>query len=372
MKYHETQYEEYLEAAQKYDIHPEIAIPRIGAFAQFGNLILYGPSGVGKYTQMLRFLKALSPSELKYDKRITMQTEKYTHTYRISDIHYEIDMAILGCNSKIIWHDIFQQIVDIISMKPQKTGILVCKNFHGIHTELLDIFYSYMQQYSHPQLAIQIKFVLLTEHISFIPNNILDSCRVVRVKRPEADIYQRMFTKEHLNVIDTRDILNLKEIYMCRLLKRGEAPPKEIFNTVCNKIIGDMSHMETMVISTFRDSIYDILVYNLDVADCVWYIFVHFIREGRLSRDAISEILEKTHLFLKYYNNNYRPIYHLENIFVFMINKLYHHSPNENNESNANNDNKTGDANLGSADKSSRSRKYKKTVSETNSHVSSR
>ena len=66
-----------------------------------------------------------------------LQNEKYTYQYHISDIHYEIDISLLGCNSKLIWHEIVQQIVDIVSVKSDKIGIVVCKNFHLIHTELL-------------------------------------------------------------------------------------------------------------------------------------------------------------------------------------------------------------------------------------------
>ena len=41
-----------------------------------GNLILYGPSGSGKYSQSLRLIKKYSPSELKYDKRITLNSRQ--------------------------------------------------------------------------------------------------------------------------------------------------------------------------------------------------------------------------------------------------------------------------------------------------------
>lgn len=341
MKFHETHFEEYISAVNRYNIHPELNSIKRPEISQFGNLIFYGPSGIGKYSQVLWLLKTYSPSELKYEKRITMQNEKYTYTYKISDIHYEIDMSLLGCNSKMIWHEIFQQIVDIISMKPVKTGIIVCKNFHSIHNELLENFYSYMQQYNHPHLVIQVKFVLIMEHVSFLPNSILDNCRIIPMKRPSIEAYDNIsrhnihpidFTENPKEIkpslpfsseIDTRDILNLKEIHMCNLLKNGMNPPKEIFNIICDTIIQDMTNPKKMVIAEFRDSIYDILIYNLDVADCLWYILTHFIQNGKLVKSSISKILDKTHHFLKYYNNNYRPIYHLENIFFFIINRIH-------------------------------------------------
>ena len=53
---------------------------------------------------------------------------------------------MLGCNAKGIWHDIFTHFNDMINAKSNKVGFIICKNFHEIHNELLDIFYSYMQR----------------------------------------------------------------------------------------------------------------------------------------------------------------------------------------------------------------------------------
>ena len=354
MKFHETHFEEYINAVKRFDMHPEMA-ELVNIFpqklSQFGNLIVYGPSGVGKYSQILRLLKKYSPSHLKYDKQMTMQNEKQQYIYRISDIHYEIDMALLGCNSKIVWHEVFTQIVDIVSMKSEKNGIILCKNFHMIHNELLEIFYSYMQQYNHPQLNIQIKFILMTEHISFLPNSVINNCRIISVKRPASDKYDNLLLCNNpVNTLDgilPSDILNIKEVHSFSLVRTDNTTntttannqtntttannqtntttslPKELFNIVCDSIIQIMQHPKKIVITEFRDTIYDILVYNLDVADCVWYILTYFINVNRLSYKDTSDILDKTFTFFKYYNNNYRPIYHLENIFVFILNRLY-------------------------------------------------
>ena len=192
MKYYETHFEEYLSGIDRYNLHPELQ-PIINSFPkkinQMENIIIYGPSGVGKYTQILNIIRKYSHSELKYDKKITIQTEKQEYVYRISDIHFEIDMSLLGCNSKLLWNEIFMQIIDIISVKQEKIGIILCKNFHLIHTELLEIFYSYMQQYNNIHSHIKIKFFLATEQLSFIPTNIVNACHILRIKRPSKDIY---------------------------------------------------------------------------------------------------------------------------------------------------------------------------------------
>ena len=79
MKYYETQFEEYVHAVKKYNLHPELTtitekLPE--SIAQFPNIILYGPSGVGKYSQALNIIQRYSPSKFKYDKKIFISNEK--------------------------------------------------------------------------------------------------------------------------------------------------------------------------------------------------------------------------------------------------------------------------------------------------------
>jgi hypothetical protein len=391
MKFYETHYEEYIHSIEQYNIHPEMLaiykhFPK--TLSQFGNIIVYGPPGSGKYSQMLYFLKKYSPSELKYDKKIVCQTDKVNYSYHISDIHYEIDMSTLGCNSKLLWHELFLQIIDIISVKTEKIGIIVCKNFHMIHTELLDIFYSYIQNYH--STNIQIKFIIISEHISFIPKNILESFKIISVKRPDkihyinrindacdktklTDTTTNTFihrinptiskpnrnntnnveesankssnakvcksTKkvegidtENLNNSESKNkmkhimdclepeyIINIKETESFSLMNDGSEIPKDNFNTICNNIIQEILQYKKMVFTHFRDTIYDILVYNLDVPECVWYVLSYFIQRNIFTESEIENILDKIFVFLKYYNNNYRPIYHLESIFFYII-----------------------------------------------------
>ena len=388
MKFYETSYEEYINSIEKYNLHPEIkdicsSFPK--NINNVENLIIYGPSGVGKYSQVLNIIKKYSPSELKYDKKIIAQTEKQQYIYKISDIHYEIDMSLLGCNSKILWHEIFFQIVDIISVKKEKFGIILCKNFHLIHAELLEIFYSYMQQYNHSQSNIKIKFFIISEHISFLPMPIINNCHIVRIGRPSKERIEEMVylnycllnnkeeirnftqritdykitpynyfqrcnsiikTKKIKTITDNIDIegvMNLKEFRSLPLIvneisnenlcdgtnntknfELSSELPKDVFNIICDNIIKEISDPKNISFTEFRDILYDILTYNLDMTECLWYILRHFIDNNSLTKNDISEILIDTFLFLKYYNNNYRPIYHLERIMFTIINKINH------------------------------------------------
>ena len=322
MKFYETTADEYISSVEKHNMHEELTAGFPTSIKQFENTIVYGPVGSGKYSQVLYFLKRYS---LKYDKKITVQNEKQSYTFHISDIHYEVDMSFLGCNSKNLWHDIFFQIVDIISVKQDKIGIILCKNFHMIHNELLDVFYSYIQQFNSIHTTnILVKFIILTEHISFIPNNIVNSCVVLNVRKPEKSTYLKCFPKfiDRLNEIDTNTITNTKEIQSFALIQSATEIPKDIFNVVCDQIIRDIDGCDMIHFTKFRDSLYDILIYNLDITECVWYILSHFIVTNQLLADDTSAVLQKTYSFLKYYNNNYRPIYHLESIMFYLIIKI--------------------------------------------------
>jgi hypothetical protein len=346
MKFYETTTEEYISAVDNYNFHSEWKREHFPATLRtFENMIIYGPTGSGKYTQVLKIIRNYSPSDLKYEKKMTVQSEKQSYCFHLSDIHYEIDMAFLGCNSKTLWHDIFYQIVDIISVKPEKTGIIICKNFHMIHSELLEIFYSYMQKI--PPATI-IKYIIMTEHISFIPNTILNSCAIIPIKKPRKPELLEMIRKnakgykdkltfqkrlagkscsienvrEILNMVDSSQILNLKEVQSFSLVKSPEELPTDIFNIICDQIIEEVENIDSIPFTKFRDSLYDIMIYNLDVVECIWYILVFFIKADKLSAKDISDIIEKTYSFLQYYNNNYRPIYHLENMMFYIIKKL--------------------------------------------------
>ena len=347
MKFYETHFEDYCKSVEKYHGNGGV----VHSLDATENVIVYGSPGVGKYSQVLSMLKPYSPSQLKHDKKIKASTDKQSYTYRISDIHYEVDMSLLGCNSKIIWHEIYSQIVDIITIKPDKIGFIVCKNFHSIHNELLEIFYSYMQKhcygYDGKSREIQIRFILITEHVSFLPNNILNHCRIIGIGRPsKTDMVEYANSNkskkvEHiLQEIDGEDIMNMKEIYSFSLIENTSELPNDHFNTVCDIIIQEMTVLCSRTVHTslpslrpdsslrpdpcgiahFRDCLYDILIYNLDGTECIWYIFQHFVGNAYIrDKTKMDKFLCKLTVILKQYGNNYRSIFHLENAIFSMM-----------------------------------------------------
>ena len=320
MKFHETHFEEYTTTSAKCSLHPKLdkiynKFPKV--INNIKNLIFYGPSGVGKYTQALNIIKKYSPSELKYEKKITVLFNKKQYHFKISDIHYEIDMSLLGCNSKLLWHEIYQQIIDSVSAKTNKYAIILCKYFHEIHSELLENFYSYMQKSGN---SVHLIFFIITEQISFIPDNILNCCQTINIPRPTKTIYNKCF-KNRLNKNDKLEgITNIKNLYLSKI------ELMQNYKIICDKILKTLLNPNDIKFIKFRDCLYDILICNLNITDCVWYILSTLINGNYINKEKISEIMVKTYTFFQYYNNNYRPIYHLENYFLYLssiVNKFY-------------------------------------------------
>ena len=318
MKFYETHFEEYISENNRVNLHPKLdkiydKFPK--TIQEFKNLIFYGPSGTGKYSQMLKSIKKYSVTELKYERKISVTYNKIQYFFKVSDIHYEIDMSLLGCNSKLLWHEIYQQIIDIVSAKTNKSGIIVCKYFHEIHSELLENFYSYMQQ--NPSSCVDIKFILITEELGFIPDNILNCCEVINVPRPPKTLYVKCTKSKLPTKLKTENITNIK------ILHSYNEDLMLQYRIICNKIINNLININDLQYLKFRDVLYDIFIYNLDISDCIWYILSTLVEQNKIKREHFSKILIKTYCFFQYYNNNYRPIYHVENYFLNLA-KLIH------------------------------------------------
>ena len=321
MKFQETHFEEYILECERENLHPkmnEIYNKFPENIQRLKNLIFFGPNGTGKYTQMLKSIKIYSPTELKYEKKISVTFNKQTYFFKISDIHYEVDLSLLGCNSKQLWHEIYLQIVDIVSAKTEKSGIIVCKYFNEIHSELLENFYSYMQQNN--AINVDLKFIIITEELSFIPDNILNCCEIINIRRPTKIAYLKCVDNKSVNNKITPDkITNIKILH----LNNDDLMLQ--YKIICNKIIDNLIHIERLNYLKFRDILYDIFIYNLNITSCIWYILSILIEQKKISQNNLSMILIKTYVFFQYYNNNYRPIYHVEKYFLYLAKVIHNY-----------------------------------------------
>ena len=287
-------FEEYINKPRF--LHELPKLPKL--VENFQHMILYGPAGSGKYTQMLRIVNTYSKSKLKYERRVTvpLSLQQQTHMIKISDIHYEVNMELLGCNAKVIWHDLYTHIMEMIQNKfPHKTGIIVCTNFHFIHNELLEIFYSYMQS--------NIKFILVTESVSFFPNAIYDRCKLIPVPKPSPAKVQ--------------ECLGLAIAHASSNLQTAHIPTSSTEVIASQKIV---QGIESDSILTIRDHIYHILIHNLHSELCLWHVLKTLV--PKLDHEKVEPLLFQWCSSMGLYTKNYRPLFHLENFVVLLALEL--------------------------------------------------
>lgn len=313
MKFLNTHYDEYI--INNNNLHNNIVYNNDTCIENLNNIIYYGPPGCGKYTQCLNLIKQYSPSELKYEKKLLHIFNKQTFNFKISDIHIEIDMSLLGCNAKILWNEIYNKILDITLTKANGCFIIVCTNFHQIHSELLENFYSYMQTFH--QDSIKLKFILITEELSFINNNIINRCEIVCVPRPTKSKYIKCIKVNNLNNISTSSINNIKDIIVNNDNIKYH---KNICNYIVKLIINSNNDLNYAV---FRDIIYDLLILNMDIHESMWHIIKELYDKKKITNNKIENIIKKMYIFFQYYNNNYRPIYHLESFLLYLVSEIH-------------------------------------------------
>ena len=304
MKFYEEHFVDYVSNVNNSTLHPKLKtiyskLPE--NIDDLPNLIFYGPSGVGKYSQALSVINKYSSTNLKYEKKLVLQLSKQTFNIKISDTHFEVDMELLGCNSKNNWNEIYSKILDIIESSKIHKGIILCKNFHSINNELLDVFYSYTQY--NPD----IKYVILTTELSFIPDIILNKCIIINVP-----MYSKSLLKKNLKCKKTESS-NIKYI-------KGELTElDDMYKPIYDRLLNTIKDYNGLSYSELRETIYDILIYKNDINDVIWYVIKELINCGLLKTDKLGDVLFKTIQFFQLYNNNYRPIYHLENYFYYLV-----------------------------------------------------
>jgi DNA polymerase III delta prime subunit len=316
MKFLSTRFEDYINECKKMNIHEKME-PLLKSqgneIEKLNHMIFYGPSGIGKYTQSINFIKKFSPSELKYERKISYRyNNKYEYTFKLSDIHFEIDLELLGCNAKLLFNELYYHILDVCNTRQRVNNIIICKNFHKIHPELLENFYSYMQTLEHKN--VNLIYILLTEQISFLPNSILNRCKIIPFSKPSNTIYKKISKN---NNVDKKNITNLKDAFL--KIKKNSKKNNTIINTIYKNIV-DYKNIEFL---NLRDICYDIFIYDIDLNETLFIIICRLINENYLDIEKLNDVLLNFHSFLKYYNNNYRPIYHLEKFLFQIIEKVH-------------------------------------------------
>ena len=299
----------------------------------FINYIFFGPPCSYKYKNALKLLQHFSPSNLKYEKKLHINLTKTEFYIKISDIHYEIDVENFIYNSKSLWNEIYHIIYNSIASSPIKKGYIVFRNFDKINYELLDLLYNYMQKELFSTLNI--KYIIITECVSFIPMKIINICKILNfAKLSKKNIHSlcnknnKLFFKKMNNTTKDNTLVSTKvdTIYnkvnnpniFTHLDISNNMKYIEQHSAICNTYINLITN-NNYNITNIRTLLYDILINHLNSHECFFYIIQSLIINKLIATNKISDLIFNSIFFFKNYNNNYRPIFHLESFTLYLI-----------------------------------------------------
>lgn len=166
-------------------------------------------------------------------------------------------------------------------------------------------------------ITIDLKFVIITEELTFIPDNILNCCEIINIGRPTKTSYTKCLKNKLPNKLKLENITNIKVLHLYNedLMLQ--------YKIICNKIINSIININELDFLKFRDTLYDIFIYNLDITDCIWYVLSRLVEQKKIKKEQLSNVMIKTYCFFQYYNNNYRPIYHFENYLFYLSTQIH-------------------------------------------------
>ena len=120
-----------------------------------------------------------------------------------------------------------------------------------------------------------------------------------------------------MNNIKTKDITNIKNI------KGKVSNITNLNKNICDKIIIKILDYKNLTFLEMRENLYEIFIYNLNIHNCIYYIVKKLIDEEKIKKDKVKNVIIQLHKFLKLFNNNYRPIYHLEGFIFYLCIQIY-------------------------------------------------
>jgi len=116
----------------------------------------------------------------------------------------------------------------------------------------------------------------------------------------------------------------LETITNIKALKSNMTDLTEPHENICNCIVEIILSPNTQLkYDALRERLYDLLTYDISIQECVWFILRRLITNGSLLPEMMDDIMMQIYTFFQYFNNNYRPIYHLENFVLLLVCKIH-------------------------------------------------
>lgn len=240
--------------------------------------VLYGKNPMESYVYCLKQLETLSPSALKYSRKTMIEHQGQELAFSMSDVHVEVDFAILGVNEYTIFFELFRHISENVVLNHKNRRLyIVCLHFDNIKKELMDVFYNFLDQQN-------IVFVFLVKHISYVHPYILKRAAVKKIKSNVLTKYDDRFTSR----IDA--------------------------------MIPHIVENNEWSLFQWREKLYELLILNDNIHDCFAYLIQCLVENGYLKIDQMDSFFSHYADIMEKYNNNYRTIYHLERFIVYIRN----------------------------------------------------
>lgn len=260
------------------------------------SLIISGPAGSGKYTVALVIVSGFSPSGMRYEKKLSISSggcaSQDAPSLPMSDIHFEVDMALPCFGTRASWISVHNAIVSAVEIRKKKEAIVLCKNFNQAEHDLRRIFASFMTAHTGP---VHLRYLILTEHLSMLSPDIRRLCGRVPIGKPGIT-RSRELRGEQMNMPNVEH----------------ESAKGAIRAVVHNK--------NPATLFNLREALYAGLIRNMNVSEWAWYIF----REWSCAHDkapspdeeliALGELMA----FHKHHLSSYRPVFHLERLVLFL------------------------------------------------------
>ncbi len=97
--------------------------------------------------------------------------------------------------------------------------------------------------------------------------------------------------KEDYKIIEKmniEDITNIKT-YKSNTISNKSVELMTNYKIICSKIINTLINVEDIKFLKFRDNIYDILICNLNINDCIWFILSNLMNLNKIKKENLPE-----------------------------------------------------------------------------------
>jgi hypothetical protein len=249
------------------------------------HICYYGVNMHDLHHNTLQFIQKQHNASNLHMRKMTLFHHNKPQYFNVSDHHVEIDFDILGVQTLHVFHLLFNHIKDA----NRERKIFVCYNIDNCRQDLVKIFHSFLKY-------ARFKFIFLTRKPSSIPNNISKRC-----------------------------------LYICNKINNGEISYHKHHEKYCEIVINTMKKIRDMYsnkanasqyLIELRENLYLLLIHNLNIYDCFYYIFSKCIEYEIIVFSNDKDMFEYMDNMVGDYidfNMNHRVIYHIEKIILKLI-----------------------------------------------------